>query len=211
MTGDAWVFPIGHYLGPFFPGQGAPMDSHRIRVGQSLTQLFAEEEFAVWAFAHGLPDRTGPWTRQEIEAAVQESGDTGTAAGVIDDLIESGALAEVTAGTAAAVAFARSHRFEALLCGLGESDEQPDAFHLGLIGQPLATVDELAFDIWQWAPLRASVWATCEALATVDAIMSGGQADPEAMLAPVLRRIHTLLSHGAAYLDLAVPTGPEPG
>jgi hypothetical protein len=191
---DGWVFPVGHYLGPFFPGAGEPMDSHRIRVGGEVAHLFTDDEFAVWSLAHGLPGRPlgAPWTRAAIAAAVREQGG-GDVSDVLDDLLHDGPMLEVADGRE----FARRYRFHALLLGLGASPDRPGMFHIGLTGRPLATVDRLAFEVWQWAPLRASIWAACVVFAEVDG------ASPDDLLDPVLARLHVLLANGCGYLDKA--------
>ena len=188
---DGWVFPVGHYLGPFFPGPGEPLHSHRVRVGGEITHLFTDDEFAVWSLAHGLPGRPlgVPWTRAAIAATIREQGRD--MSDVLADLLTDGPLLEVADGRE----FAHRYRFQALLLGLGASAERPDLFHIGLTGRPLATVDQLAFELWQWAPLRASVWDACVVFAGV------AGAPPDDLLDPVLARLHVLLANGCGYLD----------
>ncbi|MER7274615.1 hypothetical protein ABT369_09180 [Dactylosporangium sp. NPDC000244] len=200
MTDNAWVFPVGHYLGTFFPAAGAPLQAHRVRVGRSVTSLYSDQEFAVWALAHGLagPADERPWTCQRLAAAAREQSGADVTR-IVAELLEERVLVEA----APELLFARTHRFQALLSGLGTDPRRPDSFQLGLAGQPLAAVDELAFEIWQWAPRQPTIWATCELLATADGVAVGRPADPDAMLAPVLDRLHTLLSAGAGYLDVA--------
>ena len=196
------VFPIGHYLGPFFPAKGAPMECHQIRVGQSVTNLFSQEEFAVWALAHGLPGMTvgSQWTPEALAALVRERGGDDVT-GLVAELIQSGVLVEVSPGPDA-LAFARGHRLQALLVGLGTTVARPDQFLLGFTGQPFATVDELAFELWQWGPLHPDLWTACEALAATDTVTTGRPTSPEELLTSVLDGLHTLLSNGAAYLDV---------
>src|SRR5262245_19575515 len=113
-----WVFPLGHYLGPFFPGRGEPMQAHRLRIGRDITNLLTDAEFALWALAHGVPD-TGqrPWSRDEISKAFDAQADVDVPV-VLAELVAEGVLAEADPGTPQAVEFARSHRFHALLTGL---------------------------------------------------------------------------------------------
>jgi hypothetical protein len=206
---DRWLFPLGHYLGPFFPGPGADPDGHRVRVGHEVVTLFSDTEFTVWALAHGLPGSTGstgssgatgdgPWTRESVEAAVREraGADSGAA---VDELLREGVLVEVRAGAADPVEFGRRHRFRSLLVGLGASREQPDRFHIGLTGRPLATVDSLAFELWEWAPLHPTLWAAWQAAAAVETALGG----TEPVVDGALDRLQVLLAAGCGYLDVA--------
>jgi hypothetical protein len=214
MTGDAWVFPIGHYLGPFHPRRDAPVDYHRVRVGRETVRLFTDDELAAWLLAHGLPGTAAdrPWSRQAIEAAAREQGGDDRAAavsGALSELIGEGAMVEVPDGTGAGIGFATAHRFCPLLVGLGADPRQPDQAIIGLTGNPVVTMDELGFQVWQWAGLYANLWAACQAFVEVGDRLSGSfvtspgrPGSPEEMLAKVLRRVHRLLAHGAGYLDV---------
>jgi hypothetical protein len=201
---EPWVFPVGHYLGPFFPGQGADVDGHRVRLGHELVSLNSPTEFPAWALAHGLPGstRTARWTRRSVEAAVREQtgADSG---GVVADLLRDGVLVEVGDGATDPAVFARRYRFRALLVGLGASRERPELFHIGLTGQPLATVDGRAFEFWEWAPLHTTVWDAWQAAGAVETALGG--------TAPVvdeaLDRLQVLLAAGCGYLDLAPGRG----
>jgi hypothetical protein len=194
------VFPVGHYLGPFFPGQGAELDGHRVRLGHEIVSLLSATEFAVWALAHGLPGsvRTARWTRGSVEAAVREQAGADSG-GTVADLLRDGVLVEVGTGATDPVVFARRYRFRALLAGLGASHERPDRFHIGLTGQPLATVDGPAFEFWEWAPLHATVWDAWQAAAAVETALGGA----EPVVDEALDRLQVLLAAGCGYLDLA--------
>jgi hypothetical protein len=197
---EPWVFPVGHYLGPFFPGRGAELDGHRVRLGHEIVSLSSPTEFPVWALAHGLPGtiRTARWTRRSVEAAVRDRTGAGCD-GVVADLLRDGVLVEVGAGATDPVVFARRYRFRALLVGLGASRERPELFHIGLTGRPLATVDSLAFEFWEWAPLHATVWDAWQAAAAVETTLGGA----EPVVDEALDRLQVLLAAGCGYLDLA--------
>jgi hypothetical protein len=209
MTGTdgapALLFPLGHFLGPIYRGTQPQPDYHRLRLGRQVLKLLTDDEVAVWALAHGVPDalRYEGWTRQGLERHALESGrdDLG---GVVSVLLESGILAEVGPDVDAAVAFAEQYRLRSLLTGLGPDPRQRDAYGLGLVGQQPALVDTLVYEVWQWAPQSRSLWRACEVFTTVQ---RGGAAPTEdetlAELGPFLLRVQVLLSHGAGYLDLA--------
>jgi hypothetical protein len=211
VSGGDWLFPIGHYLGPFHRGRDAPVAHHQLRIGREPVHLQTEDELAAWLLAHGQPGAPAdrPWTRQAVEAAALEQGGADRAAGVagaIAELLEDGALAEVPDTAAVpdpvAVGFATGHRFCPLLVGLGADQRQPDQLIIGLTGNPVVAVDELGFQVWEWGPLYANLWEACRAFADVDSRLAGTASSQEGMLAEVLRRVHRLLAHGAGYLDL---------
>lgn len=203
-SGGGLLFPLGHYLGAVYPGPDEPLAYHRLRLGDSVVRLFSDEEFGLWTLAHGLPGDPAdqPWTVAALAETVRRR-DGQDVTPVLADLLAEGALAEVTPGTEEAVVFARAHRFHSLLTGLGIDPELPDRFLLGLIGQPLAVVDELSYELWQWAPLHTNIWDVCRALAEIESEPGGQKVDPHLVLDDVLHRLQVLIRAGAGYLDEA--------
>lgn len=203
----ALVFPVGHYMGPFHPSEGAPVKHHIIRVGWDTPKLPDESHLDIWALAHGLPSRldTVPWTRQAIVDAADDAG-MPDAAAILDSLAGWGVITEVTPGTAQAREFAESHRLQSLLIGLGNSPDDPVLDGIGLAGIPaMVKVRPRVFEIWQWAHLWPSVWAACEGLASVAGQAEGARpedGDPDVFLDFMLESIRMLVSHSAAYLDV---------
>lgn len=202
---DALLFPLGHFLGPVFRGAEPKPEYHRLRLGRQVLKLLTDDEVVVWALAHGVPDalEEGGWTRPALERHAVESGrdDLG---GVAAALLDAGILAEVGPDADAMAEFAAQFRLRSLLTGLGADPRQPNAYGLGVLGQPPALVDTLVYELWQWAPQSGSLWRACEVYTTVQ---RGGTAPSEAEtvaeLELFLLRVQVLLSHGAGYLDLA--------
>lgn len=202
------IFPIGHYMGPFYPAKDAPLKHHVIRVGWDTANLPEEDHFGVWAIAHGLRERisTTPWTRGVVEAAATEAG-VPDAAGIVDSLLDQGVLAEVAPGTDQAIAFARRYRMQSLMVGFGNSQDEPGWNAIGLPGlPPVLKVPIKEYELWQWGHLGTSLWHASELLAEV--WRQGGSAEP-ADIDPVERLTHTLdtlrllVASNVAYLDLA--------
>ncbi|MBA3278461.1 MAG: hypothetical protein H0U22_07045 [Geodermatophilaceae bacterium] len=202
------VFPVGHYMGPFHPSQGAPAKHHIVRVGWDTPKLPDQAHFDVWALAHGLPSRTRTvrWTRQAIIETAAEIDLPGTA-DILDSLAARGLIVEVTPGSDQAREFAVQYRLRSLLIGLGNTPDDPVLDGIGLGGiPPLVKVRPRVFEIWQWAHLWPSVWAACEGLAWVAGQAGGARpedAEPEALLDFMLEAFRTLISHNAVYLDVA--------
>lgn len=210
----ALVFPVGHYMGPFHPSRNGPSKHHIVRVGWETPKLPDEEHVDIWALAHGLPARVDsvPWTRQAIVDAADDA-EMPNAGAILDSLAELGLVAEVTPGTEQAREFAESYRLQSLLIGLGNSPDDPILDGIGLVGiPPVVKVRPRIFEIWQWAHLWPTLWAACEGLAYV---AGQGQnpspetTDPEKVLDVVLEAMRTLISHNAAYLDVAITASAE--
>lgn len=205
------VFPVGHYMGPFHPTQGAPVQHHIVRVGWDTPKLPDQAHFDIWALAHGLPSRQGAlrWTRQAI-IGTAEQADLPGAGDILDSLADLGLIVGVAPGTEQAREFAESYRLRSLLIGLGNTAEDPVLDGIGLAGiAPLVKVRPRVFEIWQWAHLWPSVWAACEGLAWVASQTeqpSPGDAEPAALLDFMLVALGTLISHNAIYLDSANTT-----
>lgn len=212
---DPTLLPVGHYHGRSFPGADRPLSAHRVRLGLDVVRL-TPDEFVVWSLAHGLPDRAAdaPWSRQEVEAAAREDG-VAAATAALDGLLRRGAVVAVADepgrpdGALGLAGFARAYRLEALLHGLGTPLDDPASLGIGVLGfAPLLTAGRAAAGLWQWAPLCADLHEACALLARGAA--QAGEADPEhtdasRVLAGALPALRRLISHSAAYLDVAGP------
>lgn len=211
----ALLFPVGHYMGPFHPGRGAPPKHHIVRVGRDTPKLPDETHFDVWALSHGLPARIGhmPWTRQAVARVATDAGVPDPEA-VLDSLLELGLVVEVVPGTPGAVDFARRHRVHSLLIGLGNGPEDPFLDGIGLPGlPPLARVEPRVYELWQWAHLWPDLWSACQGF-TEAARESGAsgeeEPDPARWLDVALGDLRTLIAHNAAYLDTARQPAQRP-
>ncbi len=210
------IFPVGHYMGPFFPSRDGPAKHHIVRVGWETPKLPDEEHLDIWALAHGLPALVDDvaWTRQAIIDAAADA-EMPNAAEILDNLAELGLIVEVSPGTDQAREFAESFRLQSLLIGLGNSPDDPILDGIGLVGIPaVIKVRPRIFEIWQWAHLWPTIWAACEGLAYVSAQGDNPSPDtstPEKVLDTVLEAMRTLISRNAAYLDVAITPSAEDG
>lgn len=206
----ALVFPVGHYMGAFHPAVAAPVKYRKVRLGVDVQQLAGDEAFGVWALAHGLPDRIAdtPWTVTELIRAADEM-QLPDPAGHLERLTAQGVLALVRPGTPGAVEFARSHRIQPLMMGLGNTPHDPLTFGLGVIGAaPVVKVPSSLYDVWQWGRIGRNLWETVELFAKVERDVRPdrpGVPDPEGILTRMLGELHLLLAHNAAYLDQTLP------
>ena len=200
------VFPLGHPMGPFHASRGAAPSYWVVRLGWDSPLLHDRATADVWALAHGLPDRVHgtPWTRAAIRSAAREAGlpDLDER---LDGLVARGLVAEVAPGTPAAEQFARTHRVQSLLLGLGAQPGSPGVDGIGLLGRPpLARVRPDTYEFWQWAHLWPTLFDAAAGLAEMAAQAPGStpeETDPAAVLDRLLRQLHTLLSGNAVYLD----------
>jgi hypothetical protein len=200
----AWVLPIGHYLGPFHPGPDEPMECHRVRVGAEVVKLVTDTEFLVWALAHGVPgvvpsDSDLVWTRAAVTGIASERG-ADDLTDTFDALLATGVLVEVGPDAVDPATFARGHRLQPLLAGLGTGPGRPDRHQIGVFGEePAAVVDIQVFDLWQWAPRVGTVWDLGEVQSSTASLLG----DQDDGVPGLLRRVHRLLAHGCGYLDVA--------
>jgi hypothetical protein len=209
---DTWVFPVGHYLGPHHPAAGAAPDSHRVRVGDEVVRLASEAELLGWGLAHGVPAASSEpgrvWTRSDVTrlAGERTSADLSP---VLADLLAAGALVEVGPDGVAPAIFARSHRLQPLLSGLGSGAGRPDRYRIGLFGEePVAVVDVRVFDLWQWAT-RVGTLADLTGMQALTGPLLGDEDDG---VPGLLHRVHRLLANGCGYLDVAAPrVAPDDG
>jgi hypothetical protein len=205
-VGNPLIFPIGHYLGASFPAAGAEADFRVVRIGWDIYKLRGDEQFAVWALAHGLPHADGedaPWTRGAVEGAARASG-ISNVAGAISELLAQDLLIEVTPGTSDAVDFARACRTRSLLIGRGNSADDPLSYGISAFeALPAAPVDSFTYELWKWAHGCDSLWHACQIIAAAGDPADPDQVDPESVLARCLASIQVLIANGALYLDEA--------
>ena len=186
------VFPVGHYV-----GERHPDELHLVRLGPAHQTLTADE-FGVWILAHGVTESRS-WTVADVLALAERTELSG-APGAVERLESVGALVQVA--TEGQTAFAEAHRLEPLLVGLGNSEEYPDTYAVGLPGNPpVAMLDSGSYELWQWAAVAPSLWQACEVRAKVGA----GLGDPTRaadLLDDVLGDLRPLLANSCAYLDV---------
>lgn len=206
MFTEPLVFPLGHPMGPFHQHRAEPPSYWVVRLGWDSPLLPDRASADVWTLAHGLPDlvHEEPWTRSALRAAAVEAGvhDSDT---VLDTLVERGLVVELSPGTEEAAAFARTHRVQSLLLGLGQQPDRPGVDGIGLLGMPaLAQVHAATYEFWQWGHLWPTLAEAAEGLAEMAAQApqhTRHQADPAAVLDRLLRELHVLLCGNAVYLD----------
>lgn len=200
------LFPIGHYVG-IQHRVGAERAPRQVRRGATFHDL-GEDQFAVWAAAHGSEqaiENETPWHRQSVEQHPSLAG-LDRASEIIDDFLTDGLLVEVTPSSHdRAIAFARSHRLVPLMLGLGNRPDEPDLFGIGFLTQPVIEVSHPIYDLWQWCAMDDSLWATCENAA--DVARRAGSTDPESidparLLIGFLGSLHAVLLANAACLDI---------
>lgn len=203
------IFPVGHYLGAHYPHAGADLDCHVIRIGWEIYRIEGNEQFGVWALAHGVPDQSDeptPWTRAALEGAARATG-LPAVAGALDFLFTKDLIIEVTPETPDAVEFAKVCRLRSLLVGLGNTADDPLHYGIGLPGgQPVMRATAFDYELWKWGHACDNIWHVCQVLAQAGrdiAPNDPGQTDPERILTRVLAAIQNLVAHGAAYLDEA--------
>jgi hypothetical protein len=199
------LFPVGHYVGiqHRIDAASAP---RQVRRGATFHDL-TEEQFAVWAAAHGSEaaiENDIPWQRQSVEQHPLVAG-LDRASEIIDDFLAGGLLVEVTPSDDQAIVFARSHRVVPLMLGLGNRRDEPDMFGIGFLNQPVIEVSHPIYDLWQWSAMDDSLWATCENAA--DVARRAGSTDPESLdparlLTGFLGSLHGVLLANAACLDI---------
>jgi hypothetical protein len=178
------VFPIGHYM-----GERHPEGLHYVRVGLQH-QTMTSDEFGVWVLSH----QDSPQWSVENVLTMAEQAELPNASASAERLLSVGALVTV----ADQVAFAQSYRLEPLLTGIGNTEEHPDVYAIGLPDQEPVRVHAGSYELWQWAALAPSLWHTCEIRAKVAEV----PVQPAALVPDVLADLRPLLANSCGYLDV---------
>jgi hypothetical protein len=205
----ALLFPVGHLIarsaGPARSiaaalGAAAPAGRRdaRVRVGDVVRPL-SHVQFLAWSAAHGDAANASRCTRPEVERWLHDEG-VDAPDRTVQELLDDHLLAEVDPYGSAVVDFARGHRVNPLLWGLGNSPEEPWLFSIGLMGQEVARVGRTMFEIWAWGPADSDLWSSCQTFAEQEG-RDGDADDPVRVVAGFLDGLHGLLAVQAAYLD----------
>ncbi|GAA4698695.1 hypothetical protein [Phytohabitans rumicis] len=206
MTGTPLMFPVGHYLGPDGGTSGRLAGAHRVRAGGQVRTLPGGDPYTLWLLAHGVAGGPQPWTPAHAFAAAEWLS-TDRFHRAVEDLARRGLLLVIDPDSAEAAAMARSYRWHSMLHGHGMRLEWSGRYGIGGAEGPWLLVDNLAHDIWRWAPITPTLWDACEALAPSyrrppnddDPIVTG----PDDLLPHLLRRLHPLACAHAGFLDEA--------
>jgi hypothetical protein len=224
---DPLLLPVGHYLGPVYPGRDAPPSFHVVRLGWQQLRLSDPEHLETWLLCHGEPDRATQDRANQDRTGGERDATVGTRSAVLmtaaerdvadaepalEDLLDQGLVVEVTPDDAESVTrFARSHRLQPLLTGIGHDQEHPLDM-IGIAGLVVALeAMPRVFEVWQWAHLWPDLWSAGQALAGAAAGQPDSprsETDPDEVLAFVVGAVHTLVRHGAAYLDVRQSPAP---
>jgi len=177
------VFPIGHYM-----GERHPEGLHYVRLGLEH-QTMTADEFGVWVLSH---EDSPQWSIENV-LTLAESANLPSAAESVDRLLSVGLLTTVTDG----VAFTQSYRLEPLQAGLGNTEEDPDTYLVGLPGTEPARLGEGSYELWQWSALAPTLWHTCEIRAKL------AESAPTDIVPDLLADLRPLLANSCGYLDKA--------
>lgn len=208
------IFPLGHYFGRFYPERGAALQHHVVRVGRETPKLPDDAHMALWSLLHGLGSMTEDmpsWTRSAVEATANQL-EIGDAAAIIDHLISIGVAVEVETEGDALMEFARTHRINTLLHGLGNTVDDVDSFGVGIPGVgPVVSMPIQEYELWQWGPIAPSLWDAYRLLTEVWRRTGATHVlntDPAERLRYDVETMvwHKFLGHTIAYLDEVAPS-----
>jgi hypothetical protein len=179
------VFPIGHYM-----GERHPEGLHYVRVGHQH-QTMTSDEFGVWVLSH---QDSPQWSIEDV-VSLAVKADLPDAESAVGRLLSVGLLV----APEDKVAFAQSYRLEPLMTGVGNTEESPDEYRIGIPGQEPAVVSADCYELWQWSALAPTLWHTCE----VRAKIVEPSRPPTDMVDEVLTDLRPLLANSCGYLDQA--------
>lgn len=196
----AVIIPVGRFIGAFsvpaIDEAHPPKAIYGVSRG-TRTEELNEQEFGVWALAHGTGD---PSVDTSSQAAIEQLAirlDLPHAHSCTQALLRRGLLTRVLPVAAQARRFAQHHQLMPLGMGLGNSASALGAFTIGQPGFPRATVSAVIFDIWAFSAQGASLWQECEKAAGW-----GEELTPEGLALLVLQALSVLLATDAAYIDV---------
>ncbi len=207
------IFPLGHYMGEFYPRVGEPRKHHIVRVGRGSPKLRDEDHMAMWGLLHPpamMIEAVPTWDRATVEQLAVDMG-VGNVAELVDELLFLGLAVEVDTSGDELVDFARRHRLRTLLHGLGNTFADQEQFGIGTVETgPVIAVGAQEYELWQWAAMTPTLWDTYQLLVAVwshDEVTHPLNTDCAERLRADTEslRLHRLIGQGAAYLDESAP------
>ncbi|MQA03526.1 MAG: hypothetical protein GEV07_12675 [Streptosporangiales bacterium] len=164
-------------------------------------------EFTAWLAAF---NDLGRHARHEVtretlvrDLAVQGMTD---AAYVVTRLLDRGLLVEFEPSEGPVEPLLSAVRLYPLGDGLGNTQEQPELFRLGVEDEPLVEVDAITYTVWSYALTTPTAWDACATLAGSLQDAAAQEEEPEAVTAENVARavagaLPALISAGCAYID----------
>ncbi|NUS72224.1 MAG: hypothetical protein HOQ05_02335 [Corynebacteriales bacterium] len=201
---SAMLVPIGHAVGPLYPLTGTPeADNYEIRIGDGIFNVDAEE-LRIWSLIHGDPKKVVsemPSRKMMYEAA----GDLPISQinMLIDRLRDFGLIMEFTPGGQAARAFGYQHKVNPLAVGLGNTEQAPWYFSIGLPNAARVIVAHGVYHLWMFGHRHASLWEACLYLASERKALARAdlESDPDRLLAQFLDALPALVATACVYVD----------
>ena len=198
------IFPVGQRFGIHYASDDPEDFVYQVRVGVKVLELSADAH-SIWELAHGAPDGLTDdiWSVERVIEAAATQG-VNDAAGAVGGLIDDHAA--VIVGLEEHLEFGRRHRMVPTVLGLGNRQDDPSAFRVGLLGVPMFTVGAVLYDIYEWACLEPDLWTACQNAAAINSRPTTAEpviTEAALLLGALVDHLHGFLAGGTAYLDHA--------
>lgn len=209
------IIPVGFSLGPQYPMVDPPEkepEYYEIHLGQGSMELDADDA-KVWSVAfidasrHSRLEVTRATLERDLKA---NEGGIRNPAPIVDDLLHHGLLLEFDPVDGPLEQLFRRYRLYPTGAGLGNRQDKPGMYQIGLGAEPLISVTETHYTFWGSSFTCGSMWQACEQLVAdfaAEAAESGEtplSLTPEMVAHEVAAVVPMLVASGTAFLD---PTG----
>lgn len=205
------IIPVGFSLGPQYPMVDPPESDpeyYGIQLGQGLMELDPDDA-KVWSVAFIDASRHSRLevTRETLERDLKANeGGIRKPVPIVDDLLKNGLLLEFDPVDGPLETLFRRYRLYPTGSGLGNRQDKPGVYQIGLGAEPLIAVTETHYAIWSDCMHSSSLWHACAEFANAeDEDVQPGERpfelSPDKVAREMAEVLPMLIAAGAAFLD----------
>lgn len=204
------IIPVGFSLGPQYPMVDPPENEpayYGIQLGPGLMELDPDDA-KVWSVAFIDASRH---SRLEVTRATLErdlrtnEGGIRNPEPIVDDLLQHGLLLEFDPVQGPLEKLFRRYRLYPTGAGLGNRQDRPGIYQIGIGAEPAIALTETHYAIWSSSFHEESLWQACAEFANAEEVHDPGEQaldlSPEQVAAEMAAVIPMLVAAGAAFLD----------
>lgn len=205
------IIPIGFSLGPQYPMVDPPEkepEYYDVQLGQGSMELDPDDA-KVWSVAfidasrHSRLEVTRATLERDLKA---NEGGVRNPGPIIDDLLKHGLLLEFDPVDGPLEQLFRRYRLYPTGSGLGNRQDKPGVYQIGIGAEPLMYVTETQYALWSDTMHSQSLWHACDEFANAeDEDLQPGEKPLELTTDQIAREmaqvLPMLVAAGVAFLD----------
>ncbi|WP_163510475.1 hypothetical protein [Fodinicola acaciae] len=159
------IVPVGFDNGPRYAASESTSSYYELLLSHDEGLELPADAYRAWTLAATdlQAHQDLAFTRERlIKLASAGPENVEQAEGIIQGLVEAGALAEYEPGTQSAIEILRRHRMFPFAQGMGNTPDRPDMFRIGRNGEVLLEVYSDIYSVWSLNLDNSNIWEMIE-------------------------------------------------